>query len=199
MNQHRIGTPPPIPYKRLIKSTSDILDVLLTQIVERLGQLIPDLLTYCSRDADPTGLWQPFQSRRNIHAIAEDVVLLNDHIAEVDADAKLDPLGSRNGGVAPGHPPLHLNRTAHGVDDALELGKETIAGVLYDPAPVLRDLRIDQFPEVAFQPLVRPLLIGAPIRREYPATSAARIAVRRRTGGKAVPTAVGRIGSSLTV
>jgi hypothetical protein len=32
------------------------------------------------------------------------------------------------------------------------------------------------------QPFMRPLLIR-PIRREYPATSAARIAVRRRTGG----------------
>jgi hypothetical protein len=51
---------------------------------------------------------------------------------------------------------------------------------------VLRDLRIDQLPEVRFEPLVRPLLIP-PIRREYPATSAARIAVRRRTGGMAHP------------
>ena len=36
---------------------------------------------------------------------------------------------------------------------------------LTTPAPVLGDLRIDQLPEMPFEPLVRPLLIGSPQAR----------------------------------
>jgi hypothetical protein len=99
---------------------------------------------------------------------------------EVDPNAEFDPLLRWGARVALGHPPLHLHCAPDGVDHARELGKEAVAGILHDPPPVFGDLRIDQLGEVRFQPLVGSLLIG-PIRREYPATSAARIAVRRRT------------------
>jgi hypothetical protein len=89
----------------------------------------------------------------------EDVVLLGNYVAEIDADPELDPLLWRGGGVPIGHRPLNLHRAPHGIHHALELGKEPIAGVLYDPAPVLGDLRIDQVPEVRLEPLVGPLLI----------------------------------------
>jgi len=39
--------------------------------------------------------------------------------------------------------------------------KEAVAGVLNDAAPVLGDLRIDQFLEVGLEPLVGAFLIGA--------------------------------------
>jgi hypothetical protein len=62
---------------------------------------------------------------------------------------------------------------------------------------VLADLRLNQLAEVRLEPLMSPLLIR-PIRREYPATSAARIAVRRRTGGMTFRRAVGSIKSNRT-
>jgi hypothetical protein len=43
----------------------------------------------------------------------------------------------------------------------LELGKEPVAGVLYDASAVLGDLGVDQFPKMGLEPLVRPLLISA--------------------------------------
>ena len=89
-------------------------------------------------------------------------------------------------GVALGHPPLHLHGAPDRVDHTRELGQEAVAGVLDDLAPVLRDLRLDQLPEMVPRRSCVPSS-SAPIRREYPATSAARIAVRRRTGGMACP------------
>jgi hypothetical protein len=44
---------------------------------------------------------------------------------------------------------------------------------------MLADLRVDEFAATRPEPLVRSFS-SAPIRREYPATSAARIAARRR-------------------
>src|SRR5215472_5200417 len=40
-----------------------------------------------------------------------------------------------------------------------ELGQEPVAGGLYDPTPVLGEFRLDQLPEMGFEPLVRALLI----------------------------------------
>ena len=74
---------------------------------------------------------------------------------------------------------LHLDRATHGIDHARKFRQEAVTGVLYDPAAMLRDLRIDQFPEVGLEALMRPSS-SAPKRREYPATSAARMAARRR-------------------
>jgi hypothetical protein len=47
-------------------------------------------------------------------------VLLNDHVAEVDADAEPDPLLLRHLGLALGHAALDLHSAAHGVDNAME-------------------------------------------------------------------------------
>src|SRR5215472_2521479 len=86
-------------------------------------------------------------------------MLLRDHVTKVDADPELDALLRRGLGVSLGHPPLHLDRTPHRVHHAGEFRQEAVAGVLYDPAPMLRDLRIDQLSEVSFEPLVRAFLV----------------------------------------
>jgi hypothetical protein len=79
----------------------------------------------------------------------------------VDANPECDPPILGRLGLAPGHRLLHLDRAPDGTHHALELGQEPVAGVLYDPAAVLGDLRLDKVPEVSFQTLVRALLVGA--------------------------------------
>jgi hypothetical protein len=86
-------------------------------------------------------------------------VFLDNHVAEVDPDPELDALLRRGARVAIGHPALYLDCAPDGVHHAPKLGQETVAGVLYDPAPVLGDLGVDQLTEMSFEPLVRPLLI----------------------------------------
>src|SRR6516164_5555680 len=51
----------------------------------------------------------------------------------------------RYGGVAGDHLPLHLDRTAHRVDDAGELGKEAVAGGFDDATPMLGDFGVAEF------------------------------------------------------
>src|SRR5215472_14128839 len=93
-------------------------------------------------DEYPAGLGESLQSCGHVHSIAEDVVLLRDHIAKVDADPELDPLVLRDEVVALGHAPLHFHSAANGIHNARKLRQEAVAGILYHPAPVLRDLRI---------------------------------------------------------
>jgi hypothetical protein len=75
-------------------------------------------------------------------------VFLNDHIAEVHADAKSDAPLLSHLRLALGHRALDLNRAANRIHDTRELGQEAVAGVLYDPAPMLPDLWTDQLPKM---------------------------------------------------
>src|SRR5208283_6057493 len=97
---------------------------------------------------DPTRLGQRLQPRCDVDAIAEDVVAIDDNVADVDPDTKLDPLFGRNTRVALGHATLHIDRTAHRIDYARELQQQAIAGGLDDPAAVFGDLWVNKLPPV---------------------------------------------------
>ena len=71
---------------------SDVLDLLLAEILEREVELVANLVVYYPADANPPGIGQCLQPRRNIDAFSEDVVLFDDHIAEIDANPKPDAL-----------------------------------------------------------------------------------------------------------
>src|SRR3984957_6981298 len=58
---------------------------------------------------------------------------------------KLDAPFCRCRGVAGDHLPLHLDRTAHRVDDAGELDKKAVAGGFDNATPMLGDFAIDEF------------------------------------------------------
>src|SRR5262249_7625386 len=116
---------------------SDILDTLLAPILERVRQLVADLVSHHSRDAAAATLRQRLQPRRHVHAVDEDVVFLNDHVAEVDADTKPDAPLIGHLRLAVEHSALHIYSTAHGVDHARKFRQQAVAGVLYGAAPVL--------------------------------------------------------------
>jgi hypothetical protein len=88
-------------------------------------------------------------------------------------------LSRRDTSVALGHRLLHLDRAAHRINDAGKLHEHAVAGGLDDAAVVLGDFRIEELAAQRLEAFERALLIR-PISREYPATSAARIAARRR-------------------
>jgi hypothetical protein len=68
----------------------DVLNLVLAQILIRKGQSVAYLVAYYSRDANPTWFNEGLQARRQIHTVAENVVLLDYYVAQIDADAKLD-------------------------------------------------------------------------------------------------------------
>jgi hypothetical protein len=111
-------------------------------------------------DEYSASLSQRLQPRRHVNPIAEDVMLLGNHVAEVDTHPELNALLWRGARVALRHASLDLNGAAHGVHHARELRQQTIAGVLYDPAAVLGDLGVDQLPEVRGEALVSALFVS---------------------------------------
>src|SRR5207248_440131 len=69
-----------------------------------------------------------------VDAVAIEVVALDDHVTEVDADAQLDAAVGRDTGVVLGDRLLHFDRAAHRIDDAGKFHQQVVAGGLDDAA-----------------------------------------------------------------
>ena len=105
-----------------------------------------------ARYADPTRFSERLQSGRDVYAIAVDVAVFNNDVAEIDTDAEYDPLILRRCRVALGHALLHRDRARDGLNDAWELDQNTVASGLDDAALVGGDARIDQFMAMGSEP-----------------------------------------------
>src|SRR6266542_1409610 len=76
----------------------------------------------------------------HVDRIPEDVAAVDHDVADIDADAELDPLLVRHVGIALRHAALDVHGTTHRVHDTAELGQHAVAGVLDDPPTVLGNL-----------------------------------------------------------
>ena len=137
----------------------DVLDPLLAAVVEGNVQPVLDLVAYHAADADVTWFGQSFEAGGDIDTVAVDVALVEDHVAEIDSDAELDPAFHRHIGIVLNHRPLDFDGAAHRINDAGELDEQPIAGSLDDAAPVLLDLGIRQLAPDRLQRAERPFLV----------------------------------------
>ena len=122
----------------------DVLDLLLAQVLKpEIEQAAHHLMNHI-RDADAARPSQTFQPRCDIDAIAVDVVAIDDHIAEVDADPELDAVLGLEVRVVYGDALLNLDRAPHRIDHARKLDQDTITRKLDDAAAMLCDLGFDE-------------------------------------------------------
>src|ERR1700722_20869089 len=99
---------------------------------------------------DPVGLGLAAEARGQLHRRAEQVVMVLDRLARIDADPNAERLGRV--GIVSGKSALDIGRGAHRVRDVVERGHDTVAGVLdlapaerLKPAPDERVMRPHQF------------------------------------------------------
>src|SRR5207302_796457 len=72
----------------------DVLDLMRSDVDEVYPDLAAHLIVRRLGNADAAGLGQRFQPRRDVDAVAEDIIARDDDVADVDADAKLHRLCS---------------------------------------------------------------------------------------------------------
>jgi hypothetical protein len=82
----------------------------------------------------------------DINGFAEEIVALNDDVADVDADPKPHLLTGRSFRILLLDGVLNRDGTFHGIDCAGEIGDETVASRVKDPAPMRGDQAIDDDP-----------------------------------------------------
>src|SRR5215469_13145915 len=130
----------------------DVLDALLAAVFELGVQPAADLIAHRGGYTDAAGLGERFQARGNIDAVAENIVVFDDHVAEIDADAKLDGTCCGDVRIAPRHSRLDLNGALDRVDHALELDQQPVTRGLNDASAVLGDRGIDQLQAMGLEP-----------------------------------------------
>src|SRR5262245_45044697 len=129
----------------------DVLDLVFAHVLERKMELVAHLIAHVAADADPSRLRQGFQARRDVDAVAIDVFVINDDIAHVQTNAKLDTPLWWNLHIALGHLPLDIDSTAYAVDDTGKLDKHAVARRLDNAPAVFGDLGIDDRASVALE------------------------------------------------
>ena len=139
----------------------DILDTYVTAIREANVDPIADALVDDRGDADPTGLGERLQARRDVDAVAVKVVVFNDDIAKIDADSEHDGRLARVCIRQRGAGALHRKSAVHSIDHAAELDDGTIADQLHDAAVVGGDGRVEDGFSVPLQSSQRARLVGA--------------------------------------
>ena len=99
--------------------------------------------------------------RRNVDAVAEDVVALDDDVADMNADAEADRIGAgaRAANFALAELFLYLDGASNRVHRAGEFQQRTVAHELDDTAGMRGDRRIDQFAPQRVKPCKRPRLV----------------------------------------
>ena len=101
-----------------MQRSSDIFDLLFSQILEREGYSVADLIANGARDADSAGFGERFQARSDIDTVAENVAVFDDHIAEVDSNTELEASLIGYIGIALGHALLDFDGAARGLHRA---------------------------------------------------------------------------------
>ena len=134
---------------------------MLAQIGEADGKLLAHMLAHRGADTDLVRLRQSLEARRDIHSIAEDVAVLDDDVAHIDADAEPYALALVKIGVAILHSLLQHHGAAHRIDDRRKLDQKAVPRGLDDASLVLGDQRVDELPAVGFERGKRPFLVGA--------------------------------------
>ena len=94
---------------------------------------------------DATRLSNRFQPRGDVDAVTENIVIIDNDVTDVNADAKFDPLVLRQGGILLGHLALDIRRTAHRINGTGKLDQQPIASGLDDPSAMGGDRGIDKF------------------------------------------------------
>src|SRR6516164_3836387 len=143
----------------------DVLDLLLSHIGKRETELVADLVAHHPADANPARLGQGFKTGRDVDAVAVDVLVVDDDVAEVQTDAVFDAPFRRHLDIALCHASLDVDRAAYRVDDAGELGEYAVASELDGAPAVLLDVGVDQLAPMALQHGER-ASSSIPIRRE---------------------------------
>jgi hypothetical protein len=129
--------------------------MLLAHVVEGKVRQAMDLVVHGAGDANAAGSGERLQPRRDVDSGAVNVVALEDDLAEVDADAKLEAPVARHAAVACRHRVLDLDAASNRISDARELRQPSVTRGLDDPSAKPLRLRVDDLAAHGLQPLQR--------------------------------------------
>jgi hypothetical protein len=137
----------------------DVFEVLFAAVLEGDIEAALDVLLHPRRNADAAGIGEALQPSGDVDAVAKNVAVVQDDVADMNADPQFDPLGRRDIEIGAGHRQLDIDRATRGIDRAGKFRQHAVAGGLDDAAAMLGDFRIDQADPMMFELRERALLV----------------------------------------
>src|ERR1051325_9051052 len=120
----------------------DVFQRLLAQIVKSKVKPPGRVLLNSGRHTDSAGFGQAFEAGCDVHASTEDVPVLNNDIALMNADPKFDAV-AQSAGTPFGHAVLPFGRTAQRINDAAEFDQISVTGRFDDAPTIFGDTRVN--------------------------------------------------------
>ncbi|MCP1972437.1 hypothetical protein J2R87_006177 [Bradyrhizobium elkanii] len=130
----------------------NILQELRPQVLEGRVDLAANLPLRVIGDADPARFGNPLQARCDVDAIAKDIVVIKNDVADVDSDSEFEPLLRWYGSILIDHSTLNFYGAAHRIDGAGEFNEYSVAARFDDAAAMRSQRRIEQHPPDRLQP-----------------------------------------------
>ena len=138
----------------------DVLDGLVALVGEVQIEFVADLVAHRRRTGNAAGTGQTLQPDRHVHAVAIEIVAVDDEVAEIDAHAELEMAVFRNPGIALQHPALDFDGAARRIEHAAELDQEAVAHHLEDAPAMLGDGGIEELAAMLAKRAERQLFVG---------------------------------------
>jgi len=129
-------------------------------LVDCCFEVFPKLLTNRSANADPTWLSNSLEPRRNVYAVPNNSIAINNNVTDVHTNAKLNLLGDFDSLISHCHFALNRESTLDGFRRALEREKESIPGAVNDPSGVGGDGWVDDLIKRLFDASVGSRLVA---------------------------------------
>ena len=114
----------------------DVLEGLRPKVIPANLDLAPNLPVGVIGYANTAWLGNTLQPSGNVDAVAKDIVVVDDDIADMDTDPEFDSDILRDYGVLRGHGTLDFDRAARRINGAGELHQHAVAGGLDDAPPM---------------------------------------------------------------
>jgi hypothetical protein len=111
------------------------------------------------RNADAARIRDPLQARGDIYAVAENIAVVDDDVADMNPDPKFDTLGFGHANIAACHTALNLHGASDRIHRTGKFDEHPVASGLDDTAAVLRDLWVDKRLPARFKPGQRAFFI----------------------------------------
>jgi hypothetical protein len=134
---------------------------LTTELAALELELAFDLIDHLLGYTNPAPGSYAFEARCYVDAVPEDVALVFDDVADIDADSEFDPVLQRHLGVSFDHSALDFHGALHGIHRTCELDQHAVAGRPDDVPTMFPDLSVEQLASVRIQLGQRAFLIDA--------------------------------------
>jgi len=129
-------------------------------IVEHNIGFAPNLPVSIIGNADAARLCDRFKACGNIDAIAEDVVFIDDDIADVYSNTEFDSRLRQHVGIWRSHRTLNFHGTTRGIDHAGEFHQHPVTGRLNNATAMRSNCGIDEGFSCRLEPSQRAFLVG---------------------------------------